>query len=176
MGIIRGTFLTLDDETFNSLYSVWSPFKLKYIDTPENIQRRATRQLPGMRDLSYPDRLKRQKLPTLVFRRVRGDMIQCYKILHGICDPLPSLILRLHRDCLTGGSQRTRSETIFKQGKYKVTQTLFSTQSGKRYGRVCQMKSFSPPIWTYLRIGWTIIGPINDQDIVCNYRATISGN
>ena len=86
------------------LSSIWSPFKLKYIDALENVQRRATRQLPGMSDLSYPDRLKRLNLPTLAYRRVRGDMIQCFKISHDIYDRLPSPILRLHRDCFTGGS------------------------------------------------------------------------
>ncbi len=55
--------------------SVCSPFKLKYIDALENIQRRTTRQLPAMSDFSYPDRLKRLKLPTLAYHRVRGDMI-----------------------------------------------------------------------------------------------------
>ena len=31
--------------------------------------------------LSYPDRLKKLKIPTLSYRRLRGDMIETYKIL-----------------------------------------------------------------------------------------------
>jgi len=32
-------------------------------------------------NLAYKDRLKRLKLPTLKYRRIRGDMIEVYKIL-----------------------------------------------------------------------------------------------
>lgn len=56
--------------------------------------------MPGMSDLSYPDRLKRLNLPMLACCHVRGDMIQSYKILRGIYDPLSSPMLRLHRDCV----------------------------------------------------------------------------
>ena len=33
--------------------------------------------------MSYPDRLRKLKLPTLAYRRIRGDMIEIYKLLHG---------------------------------------------------------------------------------------------
>ena len=36
--------------------------------------------------MSYPDRLKTLKLPTLAYRRIRGDMIETYKIVHNIYD------------------------------------------------------------------------------------------
>ena len=48
----------------------------KHIEAVERVQRRATKQLPGMKDLPYPERLKILKLPTLVYRRARGDMIE----------------------------------------------------------------------------------------------------
>ena len=35
-----------------------------------------------MRDLTYIERLKLLKLPTLTYRRLREDMIQVYKITH----------------------------------------------------------------------------------------------
>jgi hypothetical protein len=53
----------------------------------ENIQRRATKLIPGLSDLSYEDRLCRQKLPSLSYRRSRGDMIEVYKIMSGKYDP-----------------------------------------------------------------------------------------
>ena len=42
------------------------PYKQKYKDAIESVQRRATKQLPGMKDIPYEERLKRLKLPTLV--------------------------------------------------------------------------------------------------------------
>ena len=51
--------------------------------------------VPGLSDMSYPDRLKKLKLPTLAYRRTRGDMIQVYKLLNNKYDPsIPELLKR----------------------------------------------------------------------------------
>jgi len=41
---------------------------------------RATKLVISIKNLTYKDRLKRLKLPTLKYRRIRGDMIEVYKI------------------------------------------------------------------------------------------------
>ena len=68
--------------------AVWYPYKIKHKIAIENIQRRATEELPGtcMTDLSYIERLKLLKLPTLAYRRLRGDIIEVYKIMHELYD------------------------------------------------------------------------------------------
>jgi hypothetical protein len=38
--------------------SVWTPYKKKYIDKIESVQKRTTKQIPGFHNLSYPERLK----------------------------------------------------------------------------------------------------------------------
>lgn len=65
MGIIRRTYLHLDEETFCLLYkalvrphleygnAVWAPYKKKLITAIEKVQRRATKQIPGLGDLPY---------------------------------------------------------------------------------------------------------------------------
>ena len=87
MGIIRRTFEYLEDKCFSTVFKsfvrphieyanqVWSPTAL------ENVQRRATKLIPG-----YKERLIRLNLPTLSYRRLRGDMIEIYKILTGKYD------------------------------------------------------------------------------------------
>ena len=45
----------------------------------ENVQVRATKLVDGLSHMDYPDRLKRLNLPTLAFRRKRGDMIETFK-------------------------------------------------------------------------------------------------
>ena len=60
--------------------------KKKRIIAIENVQRRATKELPGMRNFTYIERLKLLKLPPLSYRRLRGDMIEVFKIIHNLYD------------------------------------------------------------------------------------------
>jgi len=42
--------------------------------------------IQGMENFKYPERLKQLELPTLAYRRNRGDMIVTYKLLSGLHD------------------------------------------------------------------------------------------
>ena len=48
----------------------------------EQIQRRATKMIPELRDLSYEECLKECGLTTLETRRLRGDQIEVFKVLN----------------------------------------------------------------------------------------------
>ena len=61
----------------------WSPYLRKDIDMLEKIQRRATKLIPGLRDLRYEKRLKECGLTTLETQWLRGDQIEVFKILNG---------------------------------------------------------------------------------------------
>jgi len=50
----------------------------------ERIQHRFTRMFPELRKLPYLRRLDYLKLWTLEERRARADLIEVYKIIHGI--------------------------------------------------------------------------------------------
>ena len=63
---------------------MWNPFYKYQKKNIEDVQRRATRLLPSLKDKSYQDRLKALNLPSLEHRRSRGDMIDTYKYVHGI--------------------------------------------------------------------------------------------
>jgi len=49
----------------------------------ERVQRRATKMIPKLRNISYEMRLKECGLTTLETRRLRGDQIEVFKILNG---------------------------------------------------------------------------------------------
>ena len=61
----------------------WIPYRKKDIDTLERIQRRATKMIPELKDLSYEERLKECGLTTLETRRLREDKTEVFKILKG---------------------------------------------------------------------------------------------
>ena len=98
MGMIRRSFLYLDKDMFKKLFiamvrphleygaTIWNPHLKKQITLIENVQRRASKQIPGLAHLSYRERLQLIKLPTLQYRRYRGDMIELYKLSHGHYD------------------------------------------------------------------------------------------
>jgi hypothetical protein len=57
-----------------------------------------TPMIPGMKNLPYEERLRKLELPTLSYRRLRGDMIEVYKIIQGHYDPEASTIIKLMND------------------------------------------------------------------------------
>lgn len=68
--------------------AVWAPHTKKNSKPIENIQRHYTKTIQGFKDKSYKERLTILKLPSLSFRRLRGDLIEVYKIVHNIYDPI----------------------------------------------------------------------------------------
>ena len=83
----------MDEQCFSTIFKslirphieyanqLWSPHLKKHITSLENFQRRATKLIPGFKDIEYKERLRKLKIPTLAYRRLRGDMIELYKIL-----------------------------------------------------------------------------------------------
>ena len=77
MGLIRRSFINLDEEMFLKLYKalvrphleyanvIWHLTKIKDITATENVQRQATKYLPSLKNLSYEEILQKLKLPTL---------------------------------------------------------------------------------------------------------------
>ncbi len=92
LGTLKRTFKTWSTRSFRLLYSTfvrphlefcavtWSPYTADDVLSIEAVQKQATKLVPCLRDLSYVKRLEALKLPTLAYRRRRGDLIQFYKI------------------------------------------------------------------------------------------------
>ena len=93
LGVIRRSFEKLDARTFRLLYvslvryhseftnAVLNPYKIKHrLDMIENMQRHATKLVPGIKTLDYKNKLKELKLSTLSHRLMRGDLIEVYKL------------------------------------------------------------------------------------------------
>ena len=67
---------------------IWNPYMIKDICVLESVQRVFTLRLPGMRVLQglYLERLKRQNLETLEYRRLVIDLQYVYRIFYGLID------------------------------------------------------------------------------------------
>jgi len=66
--------------------SVWSPSKVSDINKLESVQRSFTKRLVGFRHMTYDNRLKLLGLDRLELRRLRADLVTCYKIFNGLLD------------------------------------------------------------------------------------------
>ena len=60
-----------------------NPNYSKDIDLLEGVQRRATKLVTRMQNLSYDGRVKRLELMRLNTRRLRSDLVETFKIING---------------------------------------------------------------------------------------------
>jgi hypothetical protein len=105
LGMIRRSYTYLDKESMLTLYRSLIRPHLEYghvITFPrfekeckliEGVQRRATKLVPELRNVDYINRLKAMNLPSMYYRRERGDMIECYKFTHNMYKSTPLLDL-----------------------------------------------------------------------------------
>ena len=61
---------------------VWSPVDVTSCVLLENVQRKFTKRIAGLSSLSYEERLRRLKLPSLQLRRQHCDLLLAFKCLH----------------------------------------------------------------------------------------------
>jgi len=65
---------------------IWSPYTVKDITAIESVQRRFTKRLSGLNNLSHTECLQRIRLSSLELWRLYDDLIYCYKIIFGMVD------------------------------------------------------------------------------------------
>ena len=62
--------------------TIWGPYYQGDIKAVESVQRRATKLITVLKDKSYEEGMRELKLPSLVYRRRRGNIIQMFKIMN----------------------------------------------------------------------------------------------
>ena len=179
--MVRRAYVTLNEKNFISLYqllvrshldyavSVWSPYKEKK-EVLESVQRACTKQIPRLRDLPYSERLKKLKLPTLVYCRTRSDMIKCYKILNSIYNTKVENF-RLSESIQNRPYTRGHHLKLFyrrpctNQGKFSFTNRVVELWNSLPQSIVesCNTDTFKNRLDRY----WS------NQDLLYNYKAKI---
>jgi len=88
LSLLRKTFKNWTPSIFKSLYTAfnrphleyaapaWSPYLKKDIQALESVQRRATKRVKQLKNISYEERLEKLNFPTLEERRTRGEELE----------------------------------------------------------------------------------------------------
>ena len=94
LGQLLRSFKCRDKVVMTQLYKVfvrphleyavqaWCPYTIKDIESLEKVQKRFVRQITALTG-SYEDKLSKISLTTLKDRRIRGDCIETFKMMHG---------------------------------------------------------------------------------------------
>ena len=104
----------------------WNPHLRKDVYMLEKIQRRATKLIPELRDLTYEERLKECGLSTLETRRLRGDKIEVYKVLNGYENIDYNIFFEIKESKITRGHNYT---LVKKQSRLDVRKYSFSQRT-----------------------------------------------
>ena len=109
LGLIRRNIVYKEKELIIPLYKTivrlhlecciqaWRPYRKKDIDMLTRVQRRATKLIQKLRNISYEIRLKECGLTALETRRLREDQIEVFKILKGYENIDRNIVSRLRK-------------------------------------------------------------------------------
>jgi len=127
----------------------WAPVLKRDIKRLESVQRLPTRMVAGLHDLTYEQRLTRLNLFSLERRRLRGDLIETFKIVHGFTNmPVDQLFQILPANHPT----RHHSLSIVQLRALCSKTHMRGEWYGK--GTVCPTTSSHPPPYPVSRVRW----------------------
>eukprot|EP00794_Sanderia_malayensis_P004409 gene4410-4998_t len=180
MSLIRRTFSCLNEEIFKYLYKafvrpyleyavqVWQPHLIKDTTALENVQRRATKLIPTLRNMSYEERLRKLELPSLAYRRLRGDMIDTYKQFNTY-DPDVAIELQTSQNMQTRGHSKKLYKTRANKeiGHHSFSHRIITPWNSLTENIVCapSVNSFENRLDKHWK----------NEDILYNYKAAPPG-
>ena len=126
----------------------------------KHIQRRATKIIPELRDLSYEECQKECGLTTLETRRLRGDQIEVFKILNGYGNVDRNMFFSLTKVSRTRGHE---VKLVKDQCRLDIRKYSFSQRRINEWNKLStdcvtanSVNMFKNKVDTYLRrVGYT---------------------
>ncbi len=138
LGQIYRSFKNKEPELMTKLYmtyvmphmnygvTVWNPQFQKDADTLERVQRRFTRMIDGMKGLEYHERCCLLGIPTLSDHRKKLDLIQTYRIIHGI-DDFDTKLFTKTKDVSCRNTRQSAKENISgEKSRLEIRRKFFS--------------------------------------------------
>ena len=135
LGTIKHAFQYIDEHIISLLYKslirphleygavIWSPQWIREIDKLESVQHRATK-IHSLVGYSQEERNFILKLPSLVDRRRRGDLIQMFKLINNIDSIILHNPIKFYN---TDGRTRGHSLKILRETVNKQNNCKFNT-------------------------------------------------
>ena len=111
-----------------------------------------------MQELSYPARPAKLKLPTLVYRRNRGDEILTYRLM--MANTLPVLFSTVIPNSRTRGHQ----SKLVKQPTYSKAVLNSCNQQSSALGINSLKNLLLLNLWTFLNKDWVLFGPLESKN------------
>ncbi len=133
VGFIGRTFEHKSEKVILTLYNslvrplleyyvqYWSPYYREDIDKLERVQRRVTKMIPRLRCKPYEERIQELNLFSMSKRRMRGDLIEAFKMFKGFVNVNVSDYFTLDQSRVTRGNG------------YKIASKRFSSREAKHF-------------------------------------------
>ena len=136
----------------------WAPVLRKDVLEMERVQRRATKLIKGLEDLSYEERLRALNLFSLEKRRLKGDMISIYKYCTG--DPTIGIKLFRRREF-----NKTRGHSLQLEEKrfnLKLRRGFFTVRAARMWNSLPQAVVSAGSIDSFKKL---LDNHLNDRNI-----------
>ncbi len=112
---LLSVFLTYIKQTLNYASQIWNSGRRRDANLIESVQRRFTKRMTGMRNLSYINRLTTLDILSLEATRLQCDLITAYQITHGLMGISPENAgLQLSTNATRGGGLKLHQKFVKK--------------------------------------------------------------
>ena len=148
------------------------PYRLKDIKAIERVQMRATKHIKSISKLPYIERLKRLKLPTLHYRRVRGDIILVYKMVHNIYPTSAACNFTYSNTSWTRGNTRNSFKLFPSMHNHKFSRNFFVNRIVRIWNSLPDNIVNAPSVLSFehqLDKFWS------SQELLYNWHSVITG-
>jgi len=129
---------------------VWSPYTITDITRLESVQRLFTKKLKGFENLCYAARLVKANLCSLELRRLRADLVFCYKMLHNL-----SLVSNIDKFFTVEGLGRTRGHNWKLKAKTPRLETrlhFFAYRTAAAWNNLMDLTVCAPTLFTFKKL------------------------